>query len=160
MLYWLRKTDEDAMICEDAVVCGDVALGRGVNIWFHAVLRGDMGSIVIGAETNIQDGVIIHEETSVGRGCTIGHGAILHGCEIGDNCMIGMGSIILNGAKIGDNCLIGAGSLVTGQMDAPDGCLILGSPAKVIRNLTEEEIAKNRESALEYLKTAEAYRGR
>ena len=160
MLYWLRETDEDALICESAVVCGDVILGKGVNIWYHAVLRGDKGGISIGADTNIQDGAIIHEETRVGSGCTVGHGAILHGCQIGDNCLIGMGAIILDGAKIGDNCLIGAGALVTGKTDAPDGCLILGAPAKIARFLTAEEIAKNRDSAMEYLKLAEAYRGR
>ena len=95
---------------------------------------------------------------TVGRGCTVGHGAILHGCTIGDNVLIGMGSIVLNGARIGDNCIVGAGALVTGKMDAPAGSMILGSPAKVVRPLTEEEIAGNRASAQTYLHLAQTCR--
>ena len=146
------------MIAEGARIGGDVTLGRGVNIWYNAVLRGDEGAIVVGEDTNIQDGAVLHEETTVGAGCTIGHNAIVHGCTVGDNTLIGMGAIVLNGAKIGSNCIVGAGALVTGKMDAPDGVMILGSPAKVIRPLTEAEIESNRTSAQGYLHAAEQYR--
>ena len=158
MTYELRKTDENVLIAEGASVTGDVRLAKGVSIWYGAVLRGDMGPITVGTDTNIQDGAILHEETVVGRGCTIGHGAIVHGCTVGDNVLIGMGATVLNGAKIGDNCIVGAGALVTGKMDAPAGSMILGSPAKVVRPLTEAEIESNRESAREYCHQADRYR--
>ena len=158
MTYELRKTDENVLIAEGASVTGDVRLAKGVSIWYGAVLRGDMGPITVGADTNIQDGAILHEETVVGRGCTIGHGATVHGCTVGDNVLIGMGATVLNGAKIGDNCIVGAGALVTGKMDAPAGSMILGSPAKVVRPLTEAEIESNRESAREYCHQADRYR--
>lgn len=159
MTYELRTTDAEALICEGARVTREhVFLGRGVSVWYNAVLRGDEGDIVIGEDTNIQDGVVMHEGTTVGRGCTVGHNAILHGCTVGDNTLIGMGAVVLNGAKIGDNCIVGAGALVTGRMDAPAGSMILGSPAKVVRALTEEEIRGNRESAEEYLAFAARYR--
>ena len=158
MAYELRASDQDVLICEGARVSGDVTLGRGVNIWYNAVLRGDDGAITVGEDTNIQDCAVLHEETRVGAGCTIGHGAIVHGCTVGNNVLIGMGAIVLNGANIGDDCIVGAGALVTGKMDAPAGSMILGSPAKVARPLTEAEIASNRESAEGYLHAAEAYR--
>ena len=146
------------MIAEGARIGGDVTLGKYVNIWYNAVLRGDEGAITVGENTNSQDGAVMHEETVVGRGCTIGHNAIVHGCTVGDNTLVGMGAIILNGAKVGSNCIVGAGALVTGKMDAPDGVMILGSPAKVVRPLTEAEIEGNRESARGYLHAAEQYR--
>ena len=158
MAYLLRKTDETVLICDGARVSGDVTLGRGVNIWYNAVLRGDEGAITVGEGTNIQDCAVLHEETQVGAGCTIGHGAVVHGCVIGNNVLIGMGAVVLNGARIGDDCIVGAGALVTGKMDAPAGSMILGSPAKVVRPLTEAEIASNREAAEGYLHAAEAYR--
>ena len=158
MIYELRKTDKNALITEGAFVTGDVRLAKGVSIWYGAVLRGDMGPITIGEDTNIQDGAILHEETVVGKGCTIGHGAIVHGCTVGDNTLIGMGATVLNGAKIGSDCIVGAGALVTGKMDAPDGSMILGSPAKVVRPLTPEEIAGNRAAMEEYLEAAAHYR--
>lgn len=158
MAYKLRETDADVLICGGAKVSGDVTLGKGVNIWYNAVLRGDDGAITVGEGTNIQDCAVLHEETHVGAGCTIGHGAVVHGCTIGDNVLIGMGAIVLNGARVGDNCIVGAGALVTGKMDAPAGSMILGSPAKVIRPLTEGEIEENRHSARGYLETAEKYR--
>ena len=158
MAYKLRETDENVLICEGARVAGDVTLGKGVSVWYNAVLRGDEGAITVGEDTNIQDGAVMHEETVVGRGCTIGHNAIVHGCTVGDNTLVGMGAIILNGAKVGSNCIVGAGALVTGKMDAPDGVMILGSPAKVVRPLTEAEIEGNRESARGYLHAAEQYR--
>lgn len=158
MAYKQKETTESVLICDGAKVTGDVTLAPGVNVWYNAVLRGDDGAITVGEGTNIQDCAVLHEETHVGAGCTIGHGAIVHGCTIGDNVLIGMGAIVLNGAKIGDNCIIGAGALVTGKMDAPAGSMVLGSPAKVVRPLTEAEIEGNRHSAQGYLKTAEAYR--
>lgn len=158
MAYRLRASDEDVLICDGARVAGDVTLAKGVSIWYNAVLRGDEGAIVVGENTNIQDGAVLHEETRVGAGCTIGHNAIVHGCTVGDNVLIGMGAVVLNGAKIGDNCIVGAGALVTGKMDAPAGSMILGSPAKVVRALTEAEIESNRHSAQGYLEAAEHYR--
>ncbi len=158
MAVKLQETTPDVLICDGAQVYGDVTLAKGVNVWYNAVLRGDEGAITVGENTNIQDCVILHEETHVGAGCTIGHGAIVHGCTVGDNVLVGMGAVILNGAKIGDDCIVGAGALVTGKMDAPAGSMILGSPAKVVRPLTEEEIEGNRESARGYLRTAEAHR--
>ena len=158
MAYKLKASDENIVICEGACVVGDVALAKGVSVWYNAVLRGDEGGITVGENTNIQDGAILHEETKVGAGCTIGHNAIVHGCTVGDNVLIGMGATVLNGAKIGNNCIVGAGALVTGKMDAPDGSMILGSPAKVVRPLTEAEIEGNRESAKGYLHLAELYR--
>ncbi len=149
--------DESVLLCPGAAVVGDVTLGKGVSIWFNAVLRGDEGAITVGENTNIQDCAVLHEETHVGAGCTIGHGAIVHGCTVGDNVLIGMGATVLNGAKIGDNCIVGAGALVTGKMDAPAGSMILGSPAKVVRPLTEAEIEGNRESARGYCHVAREY---
>ncbi|MEY8389251.1 gamma carbonic anhydrase family protein [Oscillospiraceae bacterium 38-13] len=158
MAYKLRETGPEALICDGARVSGDVTLGRGVSVWYNAVLRGDDGAIVVGEGTNIQDCAVLHEETQVGSGCTIGHGAIVHGCTIGDNVLVGMGAIVLNGARIGDDCIVGAGALVTGKLDAPAGSMILGSPAKVVRPLTEEEIEGNRRSAGGYLEMAERFR--
>ena len=158
MAYKLRQTDEDVLICEGACVCADVTLGKGVSVWYNAVIRGDEGAITVGENTNVQDCAILHEETHVGSGCTIGHSAIVHGCTVGDNVLIGMGAVILNGARIGNDCIVGAGALVTGKMDAPAGSMILGSPAKVVRPLTEAEIEGNRQSAKGYLHAAELYR--
>ena len=158
MAYEKRAYDESVLLAEGARVSGDVTLGREVNIWYNAVLRGDDGAIVVGEGTNIQDCAVLHEETTVGRGCTIGHGAIVHGCTVGDNTLVGMGAIILNGARVGSNCIVGAGALVTGKMDAPDGMMILGSPAKAVRPLTEAEIESNRASAQGYLEAARRYR--
>lgn len=158
MAYKLRKTDDEILICEGASVVGDVTLAKGVSVWYNATLRGDEGAIVVGENTNIQDGAVLHEATTVGANCTIGHNAIVHGCTVGDNVLIGMGAIVLNNAKIGDNCIVGAGALVTGKMDAPAGSMILGSPAKVVRPLTEAEIEGNRESARGYLHLAEKCR--
>ena len=142
-------------VAPGAVVTGQVALGEKVNLWYGAVLRGDSGEITVGEGTNIQEHCILHEKTRVGAYCTVGHRAILHGCTVGEETLIGMGSIVLNGAKIGPRCMVGAGSLVTGKMDAPEGSLIMGSPAKVVLPLTEEEIAALKEDALHDIKLAE-----
>ena len=137
-----------------AYAVGDVNLGENVNIWYGAVLRGDTGKITVGAGSNIQDNCVLHEETTVGEDCTVGHGAILHGCTVGDRCLIGMGAIVLNGAKLGAECMVGAGALVTGKTDAPDGSLLLGSPAKVVRPLTDEERQNLLEDAKVYVEKA------
>lgn len=141
-------------IAPGAYAVGDVNLGENVNIWYGAVLRGDTGKITVGAGSNIQDNCVLHEKTTVGEDCTVGHGAILHGCTVGDRCLIGMGAIVLNGAKLGAECMVGAGALVTGKTDAPDGSLLLGSPAKVVRPLTDEERQNLLEDAKVYVEKA------
>ena len=158
MTYELRKTDENVLIAEGASVTGDVRLAKGVSIWYGAVLRGDMGPITVGTDTNIQDEAILHEETVVGRGCTIGHGAILHGCTIGDNTLVGMGAIVLDGAKIGDDCIIAAGAVVTGKMDAPAGSLLVGSPAAVAKPLNDKQKASCLENSELYYRKSVEYR--
>ncbi|MBE6916610.1 MAG: gamma carbonic anhydrase family protein [Ruminococcaceae bacterium] len=142
-------------IASDAIVTGDVVLGEKVNIWHGAVLRGDSGTITVGEGTNIQDRCVLHEKTTVGKYCTVGHGAIVHGCTIGDECLVGMGAIVLDGAVIGDRCIIGAGALVTGKMNAPAGSMLLGSPAKIVRELTPEQQAGLRENAEHYIELAQ-----
>lgn len=131
---------KNVFIAPNATVVGDVTLENNVGIWYGAVLRGDLGAIYVGEGSNIQDNCVLHEAVTVGKGCTIGHGAILHGCTIGDNCVVGMGAIILNGAVLGEHCLVGAGALVTGKMNAPAGSLILGNPATVVKPLNQEQI--------------------
>lgn len=141
-------------IAPGAHVMGKVDLAEDVGIWFGAVLRGDNEWITIGARTNIQENTIIHTDwgspTIIGEDCTIGHSAIIHGCTIGKNSLIGMGATILNGAKIGNNCLVGANALVTEGKEFPDNSLIVGSPAKAIRTLDEASAAKLKASALNY----------
>lgn len=143
-------------IAPNATVVGDVILKENANIWYGAVLRGDHGRITVGKGTNVQDNAVIHEETAIGDFCTIGHGAIIHGCTIGDHCLIGMGAIVLDGAVLGDHCMVGAGALVTGKTNAPEGSLLLGSPAKVVRLLTPEEIADLERNAQSYVNHANA----
>ena len=158
MDYTPKKTDKSngILICDGAYVVGNVTLGKGVSVWYNATIRGDGGDISIGENTNVQDGAVIHAETVVGANCTIGHNAIVHGCTIGDNCMVGMGAIVLSGAKIGNNCLIGAGAVVTGKMDAPDGSMILGSPAKVVKEVSPEMLAEIAKDAALYINFAKA----
>ena len=143
--------EKKVYIAPGAVVVGDVELAEDVNIWYGAVLRGDSGKITVGKGTNIQDNCVVHEETTIGEYCTVGHGAILHGCTIGDGSLIGMGAIVLNGAVLGEGCLVGAGALVTGKTDAPAGSVLLGSPAKIAKTLSPEEMNAQRESALHYI---------
>jgi len=142
-------------IAPNATVVGKVTLEAGVSIWYGAVLRGDSGAITIGENSNVQDNCVIHEETKVGSGCSIGHGAIVHGCTVGDNCVVGMGAILLNGAVLGEHCLVGAGAVVTGKMNAPAGSLILGNPATVVKQLTPEQIDYIHRDAQLYLQLAE-----
>lgn len=142
-------------IAAGAVVTGDVELGQDVSIWHNAVLRGDSGKITVGDRTNIQDGCILHEETTIGADCTVGHGAILHGCKIGDGCLIGMGAIVLTGAVLEEGCLVGAGALVTGKTVAPAGSVLLGSPAKIVKTLTQEQIETQKQDAMHYVELAQ-----
>jgi carbonic anhydrase/acetyltransferase-like protein (isoleucine patch superfamily) len=149
-------------IAPDAHLMGKVRLGRKVGIWFSAVLRGDNEWITIGDGSNVQEHSVMHTDMgfplTVGAGCTIGHRAMLHGCTVGDNCMIGMGAIILNGAVIGENSLVGAGALVTEGKVFPPNSLIVGSPAKVVRALTPEQIDRLRWSATNYQQNAQRFK--
>ena len=143
----------------NVVITGEVSLSEDVSIWHNAVLRGDEGSITIGSRTNIQDLVMIHTgmpaySVIIGHDTTIGHSAIIHGCTIGDECMMGMGAIIMNGAKIGNQCIVAAGSIVTEHKTFPEKSLILGSPTKLIRTLTDDEIQKIRDNAEAYVTSA------
>lgn len=153
--------DPSVYLAEGAVCTGNVQIGPDSSVWFHAVLRADFDAIQIGARSNVQDGCILHTDPGhpivIGRKVSIGHGAILHGCTVGDGTVVGMGAIILNGASIGSSCLIGAGALVTENTVIPDGMLAFGSPARVIRPLTKEEITANAENAAAYVRLAERH---
>lgn len=151
-----------AFVAPGAVVVGDVTLGEESSVWYGAVLRGDINRIVIGAQTNLQDGVIVHLANEypaiVGERVTIGHGAIVHACNVDDEVLIGMGAIILDGAEIGARSMIGANTLVTGGMKVPPGSLVVGSPAKVTRHLAADEQAKIKTWALKYVENAKLFR--
>lgn len=148
-------------IAPDAMVIGNVHVGRNAGFWFGAVARGDNEPITVGADTNIQEHAMMHTDPgyplTIGIGCTIGHRAILHGCTIGDNSLVGMGAIVLNGARIGRNSLVGAGALVTEGKQFPDNSLIIGSPARVVRELDEKAIAGLRASAAHYVANARRF---
>jgi len=152
----------EAYVAPGAHIVGEVHLAPGASVWFGAVVRGDGDTIQIGEDANIQDGVVVHADpgfpVSVGREVTVGHRAILHGCEIGDGALIGMGSIVMNGSRVGATSILGAGSLVPEGRVIPEGVLAFGRPARVIRPLTAEEGAAGRRGALHYRKLAEAYR--
>ena len=149
-----------AFVAPGAVVRGEVHLAENSSVFYNAVLRGDRAPISIGEGTNIQDNCVVHVEydlpVTVGKNVTVGHGAILHGCTVGDETLIGMGAIVLNGAQIGKSCLIGAGALVTQNAVIPDGCMAVGSPARVKRPLTPEEMDGLRQSAADYRQEAQA----
>jgi carbonic anhydrase/acetyltransferase-like protein (isoleucine patch superfamily) len=148
-------------VADNATIIGSVRLRDRASVWFNCVLRGDNDWLVIGERSNIQDGCVLHTDDNielvVGDGVTVGHKVMLHGCTIGDNSLIGIGSTILNGATIGKNCVVGAHSLITENKTFPDGSLVLGTPAKAVRKLSEEEIAQIRWSADVYLKNAERF---
>ena len=156
------KIHSSAYISKNCLVIGRVSAGENVSIWPGCVLRADVEEIIIGSNTNIQDGVLIHTNHSlpviIGKNVTVGHGAIIHGCTIGSNCLIGMGAIILDGAVIEDNCIIGAGALVTERFKVTEGNLMLGIPAKPARHITQEDMAEIYRSADEYIKLAEVHR--
>jgi carbonic anhydrase/acetyltransferase-like protein (isoleucine patch superfamily) len=149
-------------IAAGAVIVGEVTLAQDVSIWFNSTLRGDTTPLTIGAGSNIQEGCIVHADpgfpTIIGRGVTVGHGAVVHGARIGDNSLVGIRAILLNGVVVGENCIIGAGSLLTQGKEFPAGSLIMGSPAKVVRSLTPEEIERNRQSAQGYMEKAHAFK--
>jgi len=153
---------DSAWVADSAQVIGNVVLGEGSSVWFGAVLRGDTETITLGAGSNIQDGSVLHADVgfpmTVGANVTVGHQVMLHGCTIGDESLIGIGATVLNGAKIGRNCLVGAGSLVTEGKEFPDGSMIIGSPARVVKSLTPEQIKGLRLSAHHYIENAERYR--
>ena len=160
MIYKLGEhevevTGEDFYVAESASVIGKVRLANDTSIWFGAVLRGDNESITVGENTNIQECAVIHTDPGfpciLGSNVTIGHQAMLHGCQVGDNSLIGINAVVLNGAKIGRNCLIGANALVTENQEIPDGSLVIGSPAKPIKQLTTAQIQKLKESAEHYV---------
>jgi carbonic anhydrase/acetyltransferase-like protein (isoleucine patch superfamily) len=148
-------------IAPDAHVIGWVRLGADVSLWFGCVLRGDNELIDIGEGTNIQEGALLHTDLgfplSIGPGCTIGHHAILHGCTVGANALIGMGATVLNGARIGANCLVGANALVTEGKTFPDNALIVGAPAKAVRTLDAEAVERLRQSAWHYVENGRRY---
>ena len=150
-----------AFIAPNATVLGDVTVGEHSSFFFGAVARSEFVPIVVGKRTNIQDNCVLHADPGlpmiIGDDVTVGHGAILHSCTVGNNSLIGMGAIVLNGAVIGENCIVAAGALVPQNMTVPDGSLVMGSPAKVRRSVTEEEIAANRQSAAGYVTEAKEY---
>jgi len=155
------QTAEAAFVAFNATIIGDVRLGRDSSVFYGAVLRGDIETIRIGEGTNVQDGCVIHLAddlgATVGAYCTIGHAAVIHACTVGDLCLVGMKAVILDGSEIGDECLIGAGALVTSRTKIPPRSLVLGSPAKVVRQLTETEILFLRASAEKYITVSRAH---
>jgi carbonic anhydrase/acetyltransferase-like protein (isoleucine patch superfamily) len=155
------QVPESAWVADEAQVVGRVTLGERCSVWFGAVLRGDTEFIQLGDESNVQDNSVLHADQGlplvIGSRVTVGHRVVLHGCTIGDETLIGIGATVLNGARIGKNCLVGAGSLVTEGKEFPDGSLIMGSPAKVVRPLTPEQIQGLRGSAAHYVHNTERF---
>lgn len=153
---------ETAWVADSAQVMGDVTLADDANVWFGVVIRGDTAPITVGRGSNIQDQSVLHADLgfpcTVGEGVTVGHQVVLHGCTVGDGSLIGIGAVVLNGAKIGKGCLVGAGALVTEGKEFPDGAMILGSPARVVRQLTPEQLEGLRQSAEHYVANARRFR--
>jgi carbonic anhydrase/acetyltransferase-like protein (isoleucine patch superfamily) len=149
------KIHETAFIAPGAVVCGDVEVHENASVWYGCVLRGDNDPITIGENTNIQDNCVLHTDVgkplTIGRDVTVGHMVMLHGCEIGDETLIGIGSIILNGAKIGRNCIIGANSLIPEGKEIPDNSLVMGAPGKVVKPVSDHQIQVIKMSAFHYV---------
>ena len=166
MIYDLEKNvpeiSTDSWVASNAIIIGKVKLEKNSSVWFNAVLRGDIEKIVIGENSNIQDGSVLHTDPgyplTVGKGVTVGHMVMLHGCEISDDTLIGIGSTILNKVKIGKNCIIGANTLVTENKVIPDNSLVLGSPGKVIRKVTDDEIKVICENAKHYVENSKRYK--
>ena len=142
-------------VAEGAKILGDVTLGNNVSIWYNAVLRGDVCKIIVGDDSNVQDCCVVHGKVGqpgvIGKGVSVGHGAILHVCTVGDNSLVGMGAVVLDGVVIGKNCIIGAGAVVTQNTIVPDNSLYLGCPAKFIKTVSDEQIESNRQNALHYV---------
>jgi len=151
-----------AWVADNAQVMGAVTMEADASVWFGATVRGDTEHITIGEGANIQDGSVLHADhgmpLKVGKHVTVGHMVMLHGCTIGDESLIGIGAVVLNGAKIGKNCLVGAGSLVTEGKEFPGGSMIMGTPAKVVRQLTPEQIQGLRQSAKHYIENANRFK--
>ena len=166
MIYDFEKNipevHPDAWVAPNATLIGKVKLEKNSSIWFNAVLRGDIELISIGENSNIQDGSVLHTDPgyklNVGNGVTVGHMVMLHGCQIANNTLIGIGSIILNNSKIGKNCIIGANSLITENKIIPDNSLVVGSPGRVLRKVTEEEIKAIHENAKHYVDGSKKYK--
>jgi carbonic anhydrase/acetyltransferase-like protein (isoleucine patch superfamily) len=158
----VTTASDDFWVADNATLIGRVFLGHRVSIWYNVVIRADNDDVVIGDDTNIQDGSILHVDPgkplNIGRGCTIGHKVMLHGCEIGDYSLIGINAVVLNGAKIGKHCLIGANSLISEGMEIPDGSLVMGSPGRVKRMLTEAQQKWLEHSAQHYVENAQLFR--
>ncbi|MEK6805259.1 MAG: gamma carbonic anhydrase family protein [Pseudomonadota bacterium] len=148
-------------VAHNATVLGQVTLEKDASVWFNCVLRGDIDRITVGEGSNVQDGSVLHTDIgiqlTIGKGVTVGHMVMLHGCTIGDNTLIGIKSVILNRTRIGKNCIIGANTLLPEGKDIPDGSLVMGSPGKVIRPLTPQEIAMNTMSAQHYIHNGKRY---
>ena len=160
--HQIEVSGDDFFVADSATVLGKVKLEKNASIWFGAVLRGDNEWITIGENSNIQECAVIHTDPgvpcTVGKNVTVGHQAMLHGCTIGDNSLIGINAVILNGAKIGKNCLIGANCLVTENKEIPDGSLVMGAPAKVIRELSPEQQAGLIQSAEHYVARSKRFK--
>jgi len=156
------EVSETSYIAAGAKVAGNVKIGEECGIWYNAVVRADEADVTIGNRTNIQDNAVVHVgygyDCHIGDGVTIGHGAIVHGCTVGDDTLIGMGAILLNGAKIGERCIIGAGALVTEGMVIPGDSVAFGSPAKVYRQMSVEDVAHNRKNAEDYVALIKEYK--
>lgn len=151
-----------AWVADNAQVMGNVVMGEDSSVWFGTTVRGDTETITIGRGSNIQDGSVLHADVgmplTIGDFVTVGHQVMLHGCTVGDESLIGIGAIVLNGAKIGKNCLVGAGSLVTEGKEFPDGSMIMGSPARVVKGLSPEQMEGLRQSAKHYIENAQRFR--
>ena len=154
--------DKSVYIAEGAKVVGNVEIGKNSSVWFNAVIRADSDNVKIGANSNVQDNAVVHTSkdfgVQIGDNVTIGHGAIVHGCTVEDNVLIGMGAIVLDGAVIEKNCIIGAGSLVTQAKVIPEGSLAFGNPAKVVRQLTDDEIRSITHNAISYMNKSKNYK--
>jgi carbonic anhydrase/acetyltransferase-like protein (isoleucine patch superfamily) len=157
------RLEPGAWAADSATLIGRVALGPDANVWYGAVLRGDNEWITIGARSNVQDGSVLHTDMgwplTLGEDVTVGHQAMLHGCTIGDNSLVGIQAVVMNGARIGRNSIVGAGALVTEGKQFPDNSLIVGSPAKVVRELPPEQFAALKASAAHYVHNAQRHRG-
>jgi carbonic anhydrase/acetyltransferase-like protein (isoleucine patch superfamily) len=156
------QIDPGAWIAPTASIVGDVTLASGASVWYGAVLRADTASVMVGHDTNIQDGAVLHADPGypcqLGDGVTVGHGAVVHGAKVGSGSLVGMGARILNGARIGERCMVAAGALVPEDFDCPPGVLLVGTPAKVRRELNESEFAMLAENAAEYAENAQRHR--
>lgn len=153
---------DDYFIADNATVIGSVIIHNDVGIWFNAVIRGDNDPITIGEGTNIQDGAVLHTDEgiplNIGKGVTVGHQAMLHGCRVGDNSLVGINAVILNNAQIGKNCIIGANCLITQGKIIPDNSMVLGSPGKIVREVNEEEIEELKHSAEHYIQNYKRFK--